>query len=151
MAAITVTRTIPAPVDEVFDWVSDASHFTESSRIVLRSRLAREGLEAPYGTGAIRVVTWLIGHFTEHITAYQRPHAAAAGHFDYLVTRSFPPARHEGGRVTCTSAEAGTRVEWTTAVRMPFVPDAIVQHVALPIFAHVFRRVLLTCERRLCL
>ncbi|MFT4188354.1 MAG: SRPBCC family protein [Aeromicrobium sp.] len=150
MAAITVTRTIAAPTEEVFDWLSDASHFPESSRIVLRSRLAREGREAPYGTGAVRVVTWVVGHFIEQITGYRRPSQDTAGHFDYLVTRSFPPARHEGGRVTCAPVAGGTHVEWTTAVRVPLVPDVVVQRLALPIFAHVFRRVLLTCERRLC-
>ena len=149
MAAITVTRTIPAPTEEVFDWVSDASHFPESSWIVLRARLAQEGEGAPYGRGAIRIVTWVIGHFTEHITAYQRPVNGEAGYFDYLVTQSFPPARHEGGRVTCTPVDDGTRVDWSTAVRVPLVPNFVVQHLALPIFAHVFRRVLQRCATQL--
>lgn len=83
METVTVRRVIAAPITEVFDWCATTTHYTRTP-FVLRARLARPGAGAPYGVGAVRLHTWLIGSFRERITTYHPPHA-----FDYAVERSF--------------------------------------------------------------
>ncbi|MFI1968390.1 SRPBCC family protein [Streptomyces cinnamoneus] len=137
METLTVRRVIAAPIDDVFDWCATTTNYTRTP-FVLKARLARPGAGAPYGVGAVRLHTWLIGWFRERVTAYNRPHA-----FDYDVERSFPPARHELGRMTFTEVDEGTLVVWTTTfqVRLPF-GAAITRRFAKPVIAHVFGKIL---------
>jgi uncharacterized protein YndB with AHSA1/START domain len=112
MQTVTVERVIAAPIAEVFEWLSQASNYTQSP-VVLRERLVRRGEDAPYGLGAVRQLTWVFGWFRERITAYRPPHE-----FHYLVERSLPPIRHEDGRLTFTDVPGGTQVHWTTTVQL---------------------------------
>jgi len=141
---ITVERVVAAPVEEVFAWLTTTTNYT-ASPWVLRARLAEPGDGAPYGVGAIRLHTWLIGWFRERITAYHPPHD-----FDYVVERCVPPARHGGGRMTFTEVPAGTRVVWTTTVqvRLPF-GAAITRVLVRPILARVFGAILGTADAAL--
>lgn len=137
MITVTVETTIPADIGDVFDWLATSSNYTRSGW-VLRARLARPGLGAPYGVGAVRLHTWTIGYFRERITVYEAPHA-----FDYVVDRSFPPARHEGGRITFTEVSGGTLVRWSTtaALRLPFAA-ALERRVMRPVLTRVFTAIL---------
>ncbi|MEV4434442.1 SRPBCC family protein [Streptomyces sp. NPDC049555] len=134
METVSVRRVIAAPIAEVFDWCATTTNYTRSP-FVLRARLARPGTDAPYGVGAVRLHTWLIGWFRERITAYNAPYG-----FDYTVDRSFPPARHELGRMTFTEVEGGTLVEWTTSFQAPL--GARATRLLAPVVAHVFGRIL---------
>jgi hypothetical protein len=144
METVTVRRVIAAPVAEVFDWCATTTNYTRSP-FVLKARLARPGLGAPYGVGAVRLHTWLIGWFRERITAYNPPYD-----FDYVVDRSFPPARHELGRMTFTEVAEGTEVVWTTTseVRLPF-GAAITRVLVKPLIAHVFGGILDAADQAL--
>ncbi|MFC9893714.1 SRPBCC family protein [Nocardia sp. NPDC127579] len=145
MQTITVERVIAAPLEEVFEWCSVTTNY-ERSRWVLRCTLDRPGAGAPYGVGAIRLHTWLIGRFDERVTRYDAPHS-----FDYVVDRSFPPARHEGGSMTFTEVPGGTKVVWTTRaeVAIPFGADLVTRMFSRPVVARVFRSILAACEREL--
>ncbi|RDI50046.1 SRPBCC family protein [Nocardia mexicana] len=145
METITVERTIAAPIEDVFEWLSNADNYTRSS-VVLRRRLVRPGADAPYGRDAVRDLTWVIGWFRERITAYDPPHG-----FDYFVERSIPSARHDGGGLVFTEVPGGTRVVWTTTaeVPMPFVGGLITRALARPIISYVFGKVLETADRSL--
>ncbi|KUL38185.1 hypothetical protein ADL22_18935 [Streptomyces sp. NRRL F-4489] len=134
---VAVRRVIAAPIAEVFEWCATTTNYTRSP-LVLKARLARPGAEAPYGVGAVRLHTWAIGWFRERITTYEPPYA-----FDYTVERSFPPARHEFGRMTFAETAEGTLVEWSTAFRLP-VPfgDVLGRVVAKPVITQVFGRIL---------
>ncbi|MFB7666316.1 SRPBCC family protein [Kitasatospora sp. NPDC056138] len=137
METLTVRRVIAAPIAEVFDWCATTTNYTRSP-LILRARLARAGAGAPYGVGAIRLHTWAIGWFRERVTVYNPPYD-----FDYTVERSFPPSRHELGRMTFTEVAEGTEVAWTTTfqVRLPF--GAVLTRVlAEPGIAHTFGKVL---------
>lgn len=138
METVTVRRVIAAPIADVFEWCAVSSNYTRTP-FVLRARLARPGEGAPYGVGAIRLHTWLIGWFRERITAYNPPYD-----FDYVVDRSFPPARHELGRMTFTEVAEGTLVVWTTTseVRLPFFGAAITRVLVKPLISHVFGSIL---------
>ncbi|WP_327065210.1 SRPBCC family protein [Kitasatospora sp. NBC_01302] len=144
MATVTVRRVIAAPIGEVFDWCATTTNYTRT-RFVLRARLARPGAGAAYGVGAVRVHTWLIGWFRERITSYHPPYD-----FDYTVDRSFPPARHELGRMTFTEVDGGTLVVWETAFRLPApFGDAFARVVGAPVIGHVFGRILAAADRAL--
>ncbi|MCS0638782.1 SRPBCC family protein [Streptomyces sp. LP05-1] len=145
METLTVRRVIAAPITEVFDWCATTTHYTRSP-FVLRARLARPGEGAPYGVGAVRLHTWLIGWFRERITAYHPPYD-----FDYTVERSFPPARHDLGRMTFTEVPGGTRVDWTTTfgVGVPLIGATLTRTVAKPVIAHVFGSVLAAADAAL--
>ncbi|MGV0769947.1 SRPBCC family protein [Mycobacterium sp. DBP42] len=138
MQTVTVERTIEAPQDEVFDFMSNAANFTRSA-LVLRQRLARPGLQAPYGPGAVRILLWTIGWFRERITAYDAPRS-----FDYTVERSFPPSEHRHGRVSFATVDGGTHVVWTTTfrVKFPLIGDALTRWVGRPMLTRVFNDVL---------
>lgn len=145
METFTVERTIPAPIEQVFDWCADTTNY-ERTRWVLRCKLDRPGAGAPYGVGAIRLHTWLIGYFVERVTRYDAPNS-----FDYVVDRSFPPARHEGGTMTFTAVPGGTKVVWSTTVEMalPFGAATATRVLSGPVVTHVFGRILRACAKDL--
>ncbi|MFI5801769.1 SRPBCC family protein [Streptomyces sp. NPDC051561] len=138
METLTVRRLIAAPPADVFDWCATSTNYTRSPYI-LKARLARPGDGAPYGTGAVRLHTWTIGYFRERITAYHPPYD-----FDYTVERSFPPARHELGRMTFTEVDGGTEVSWTTTfeVRVPLVGPALTRIGGKLLVARAFASIL---------
>jgi uncharacterized protein YndB with AHSA1/START domain len=138
MQNISVERVVAAPIAEVFEWLSDASNYTQS-RFVVRERLVQHGENAAYGLDAVRQLTWVFGWFRERITAYRPPHQ-----FDYLVERSFPALRHEGGRLEFTEVSDGTRVIWTTTVelRLPVGAAAATRLFGRPLIAYTFGKVL---------
>ncbi|KHO21798.1 SRPBCC family protein [Mycolicibacterium setense] len=138
MQTVTVERTIAAPQEEVFDFMSNAANFTRSP-LVLRQRLAEPGRQTAYGQGAVRILLWVVGWFRERITAYDAPHS-----FDYSVERSFPPSEHRLGRVSLTAVDGGTRVVWTTTfrVKFPLIGEALTRWVGRPMLARVFNDVL---------
>lgn len=146
MQTTTVERIIAAPIGEVFDWFADSRNYARSP-FVLRNRWARPGDDAPYGVGAVRVHLWTIGWFRERITAYRAPRE-----FDYLVERSFPPARHDGGRMTFTEVPGGTRVVWSTTSELPLPFPALraaAGRLAGRVIAKVFGSILDAAETAL--
>ncbi|MGX9672641.1 SRPBCC family protein [Mycobacterium sp. HM-7] len=146
METITVQRRIAAASEAVFDWCADSANY-EATVWVLSDKLICPGQDAPYGRGALRVHTWLIGRFHERITAYEPPHS-----FEYVVDQSFPPSNHDGGSMTFEVDDAGhTVVTWTTRVQMavPFAAGAATRLIVKPVLQHVFRRILAACARDL--
>ncbi|MFE7740750.1 SRPBCC family protein [Nocardia sp. NPDC057455] len=145
METITVERTIAAPVDAVFDWISNAHNYTRIP-LVLHERLAVPGDEAPYGRGAVRVLIWAVGVFWERITAYDPPRS-----FEYHVYRSIPPSKHETGRVGFSETAGGTHVVWTTTaqLRIPLIGAALTRRIVRPLFTYAFDRVLDAASRDL--
>lgn len=140
METLTVERTINAPIQDVFDWVSNSHNYIRVG-IVLREHLQVPGEGAPYGVGAVRFVLCIGACFWERITAYDPPHS-----FDYHIERSFPPLNHQGGRVSFTETPEGTHVVWTTTALVRFPAPAIAamltNRVARPLLNDSFGRIL---------
>ncbi|MEU6674309.1 SRPBCC family protein [Streptomyces sp. NPDC046925] len=138
METMTVERTIAAPIDEVFAWLTTTTNYTRSP-LVLRCRLARAGESAPYGVGAVRSHLWAIGWLSERITRYEPPYVT-----EYVVDRSVPPSRHELGRMTFTETDGGTVVTWTTRAEMraPLVGAFLTRHLVRPMITGSFRSIL---------
>ncbi|WP_020494761.1 SRPBCC family protein [Sciscionella marina] len=145
METVTVERVIPAPIGDVFDWLTTTTNYT-ASPLVLRCRLTRRGAGAPYGAGAIRDHLWLVGWFRERITSYERPHVT-----EYVVDRSLPPSRHELGRMEFTEVEGGTHVRWRTRaeVRIPLIGAFLTRLLAQPILSRTFGTILEAAEKSL--
>jgi Polyketide cyclase / dehydrase and lipid transport len=108
---IHIEQTIAAPVEKVFDWMTDPANLAVVP-LVLKAGWAK-GSSGP-GVGAVREVTGVGTSFREEITAYDRPHS-----YSYLIVRSFPPFDHEGGTLTFTASGNGTRVDWLTNYTHP--------------------------------
>lgn len=142
MPTLTVERVIAAPLEQVFDWFSDASNY-RAARPVLSERLVAPGLDAPYGVGAIRKMTWIFGSYTERMTAYE-----PANRIGWIIERGFPHVRHEGAELVFSKVPGGTRVTWSTTAQapVPFAADAITRSLVFPGLAYSFRQVLKTAE-----
>jgi uncharacterized protein YndB with AHSA1/START domain len=142
METVVVRRTIPAPISETFDWISNGHNYTQTA-FFLHARLVREGREAPFGTGAVRRFTFPIGVVQEEITQYEPPYSLR-----YQVVKSVPPVNHQGGAVRLTETPDGTEVLWTSTVelRIPILAEKITHLVVPAMFGRAFSGVLDAAE-----
>lgn len=111
MRTVSVNRTIPAPIEKIFDLLTDHANYKQFPGI-LDSKLEVQGSPAPNGLGAVRYIKVKQGWFREKITAYDRPRA-----FTYLITETSLPLEHEGGTLTFKPVAGGTEVVWTSRAR----------------------------------
>jgi uncharacterized protein YndB with AHSA1/START domain len=113
MQTVTVTRTIPASPERVFDVLSNHADY-KSFPGVKDSWLQQEGRPEKNGVGAVRHIVTQGIWFDEEITHYDRPRR-----FDYRIVRSNIPLEHQGGSVRLEpAAGGGTAVTWTTVMRV---------------------------------
>ena len=112
MKTVTVTRTINAPIEKVFDLLADHGNYRKNFG-VKGSKLIKEGTPDRNGLGAVRWIDAGIMQFEEKITAYERPRR-----FDYLIVKCSAPLEHEGGSVRLESVGNATKVTWTSVMRM---------------------------------
>jgi uncharacterized protein YndB with AHSA1/START domain len=144
MRSVHVTRTIPAPPDEVFDRLADHANY-DRFRAIHGSELIREGDPAPNGLGALRRIKVRPLVFEEEITAYERP-----TRLDYLIVKLNVPFKHDGGSIVLTPEGHATRVDWRSRFSVPIpVVGGAQELVWQPVLARGFRRVLKDVERML--
>ena len=108
MPTVKVTRTVHAPIDEVFELLTDHANY-EQFRGVRASKLVQAGQPEPNGLGAMRVIDIGPIRFEEEITAFERP-----TRMDYVIRRINFPLEHEGGSMRFESVADGTRVDWVS-------------------------------------
>ncbi len=106
MIEFTLTRTTPAPIETVFDALTDHRAIADHVWACRRSTLDREGVPAPNGVGAIRRIEAVGPPIVEEIIEYQRPTRYA-----YKLL-SGAPVRDHVGTVELREAESGTVVSW---------------------------------------
>jgi uncharacterized protein YndB with AHSA1/START domain len=142
MRSVHITRTIPAPAEEVFDVLADHANY-DRFRSIHGSELVREGSPAPNGVGALRRIKVRPFVFEEEITAFERP-----SRLDYLIVRLNVPFKHEGGSINLTPEGDATRVDWRSSfsVSTPVV-GGMQELVWEPVLARGFRRTLEDVER----
>jgi uncharacterized protein YndB with AHSA1/START domain len=102
----TLTRTTTAPIETVFDSLTNHRGIADYVWAVRRSTLDREGVPAPNGVGAIRRIEAVGPTIVEEIIDYQRPTRYA-----YKML-SGAPVRDHVGTVELREAGAGTEVSW---------------------------------------
>ena len=144
MKTITVTRTIPAPIEKVFDILADHGNY-KSFPGVKGSKLIREGKPDKNGLGAVRWIDAGAIQFEEEITAYERPRR-----FDYLITKCSAPLEHQGGSLLLESVNGATKVTWTSIMRVkvPIIGGLLTQ-VMVGKLGQAFGSMLKETERKL--
>ena len=129
MARIDLDKTLAAPIDDVFELLSDHAGYTRF-RGFTHAELVREGTGDPNGVGALRRLASGGLRFEEEITAFERP-----TRMDYVIRKVNVPLKHDGGNIHLEPAGNGTRVRWTSSFTMPIplvgAPIAAVFAVAI--------------------
>ena len=143
MYTLTVTKTIKAPIDEVFEAYTDHEALSQVPG-VRTCRLTRPGNTEKNGLGAVRELDcgpiWL----REEITGFDRPHR-----MEYRIRDSRPPADHEHGQVDFVETPQGTKITWTTVFGVRPRSLGKVLNPAFGIgFGIAFRLVLRNVEQR---
>jgi uncharacterized protein YndB with AHSA1/START domain len=144
MRTVRVERTIGAPIERVFELLSDHAGYGRF-RGITRAELVREGKPPPNGLGAVRKVDVGPIHFKEEITAFESP-----ARMDYLIVEVNLPLEHEGGSIRLEQIPEGTRAVWTSTfgMRVPVV-GGLAAAVVGPALGRGFRRVLGDVDRML--
>jgi uncharacterized protein YndB with AHSA1/START domain len=121
VAQIDLDKTLAAPIDEVFELLSDHAGYTRF-RGFSTAELLREGTKERNGVGALRLLAVRPLRFEEEITAFERP-----TRMDYLIRKVNLPIEHEGGTIELSPAGGGTRVVWrsTFHVNVPLAGGAL--------------------------
>ena len=144
MKSITVTRTIPAPIEKVFDLLADHGNY-KANFGVKESKLVKEGKPDKNGLGAVRYIDSGPIQFEETITQYDRPRR-----YDYLITKCSAPLEHQGGTIVFESVGNATKVTWTSVMRVkvPLVGGLLTKVLANKI-GQAFGSMLKQTERKL--
>jgi uncharacterized protein YndB with AHSA1/START domain len=129
MPSFTLTKTVDAPPEIVFDILTDHRGYPKITPI-RRVELEREGQPAPNGLGAIRVMHLAGPPLREEITTYERP-----SRFAYKIL-SGAPLRDHLGDVTLEPIAGGTLVTYRVDAKpVPVAGHAFVgalRAVAIP-------------------
>ncbi len=145
MATIHVERVIPAPIDAVFEAISDHERYAEFTGIK-SAELLEEGNTERNGLGALRRIRSSMGiTFVEEIVRFERP-----ARMDYLIRDVNIPLAHESGTMQLEATGGGTKVTWISTFRVTIpVVGGLLGALAARITSFGFRRVLGDIERRL--
>ena len=133
MIEFTLTRTSTAPIETVFDAMTDHRAIADYMWACRRSTLDREGIPAPNGIGAIRRLVFVGPPFVEEIIAYERPTRYA-----YKML-SGAPTRDHIGTIQLRETATGTEVSWQLSSTLK-VPG--VDRFMLPVFKKVIDELL---------
>jgi uncharacterized protein YndB with AHSA1/START domain len=142
MASFTLRREVAAPVDLVFEVLTD--HRAYSKLTPLRSStLEREGEPAPNGIGAVRVLKLAGPPIREEVIEFEPP-----SRFAYKMLSGAPVKSHTG-TVDLASSGAGTSVTWVvdSTPSIP-VPGAVWAALVRPVITMLLRGVAVESERR---
>jgi len=105
MIDFTLTRTSSAPIEAVFDRLTDHANYKNMSPL-RTSDVVRPGEPEPNGVGAIRRMGLIGPKQTEEVTVFERP-----TRFGYRL-RSGLPVRDHVGTVELAQTEAGTHISY---------------------------------------
>ncbi len=115
MHTVTVTRTIDAPIEQVFALLADGEGYKQiAPRAIRTAKLVRQGVTEKFGVGALREFDARVFWFREEITAFEAPNR-----IDYHIRASRPQMDHLGGFFQLDATPAGTKVTWTSTYRVP--------------------------------
>src|SRR3569623_1035516 len=144
MQTVHVERTIKAPIKKVFDMISDHANYKDFPG-VKDSELIKKGKPLKNGVGAIREIDTGAAWFQEEITAYDRPNR-----LDYQIVKARPAIEHKGGSVRLEATAEGTKVTWTTTLRIKIpIVGGLLTRVAAPQLGKAIGGMLKDIDRRL--
>ncbi len=154
MPTAKVNCFIPAPIQQVFELVTDHGHYDQLDSVDM-SRLLKEGSINRNGLGAIRELKVSSVKFKEAISAYESPLG-----FEYQVQECFLcfgnngrainfPLIHNKGIVSLEECDGGTNVYWMSqfTVALPF--GFLIAKLMRPFVERTFMRILQDCKMEL--
>ena len=106
-ASFTINRTVNAPVERVFDKLTDHRAYAQMTPM-RKSTLDREGTPAPNGVGAVRRLALAGPPIVEEVVGYERP-----TFFAYKAVKGLPVSEHLG---EVRLRDVGGRTEMTYTV-----------------------------------
>lgn len=122
MASFTFTRAIDAPVETVFEVLTDHEGYAKLTPL-RKSELERRGEGEPNGVGAIRKLTAVGPPMREEVIAYEVPRR-----FSYKVLSGLPVRDHVGTVELSADQGGGTKMVYAvrTQATLPVVGFAVV-------------------------
>ena len=145
MRSVQVNVHIQAPIERVFETISDHERFLRSADGT-RTRLLEEGSAERNGLGCVREVK--VGRrawYVEQITAWKRP-----AYFEYAIRRASMPIRHEGSRLSFTEVSGGTDVQWSSRFSIPIpILGELLGAAAEKLYSKAFAALLATTKAQL--
>ena len=144
MRTVKLERIIRAPVEDVFEWLTDATNYQRVPAVV-RVTLVRPGDVAEHGVGAVRLLVTPLVRVMQEVVEYEPPRLIR-----YKLLNSSPALRHQEGCVTFEEVSGGTRVRWIAEfeIAAPFFGDLWTLAYAPMVVAGI-RNVLATAAREL--
>lgn len=144
MAIVTLTETVAAPTEVVFDVLTDHRGYADITPLRAVD-MECEGTPERNGVGAVRVIYVLGRRFPavrEGVTEYQAPYR-----FAYRILSGLPGEIH--GEVDLTVVPGGTRIDYRHEVVPPFpLPAALVRAGIRLVIGLLVRGVVRESERR---
>ena len=144
MAIVDVRKTLNAPIDAVFELLTDHANYDKFPG-VQTSRLTREGTTERNGLGAQREIGIQGAMLWEDVVGFDRPNL-----FEYRIVKARPPAiKHIMGRVRLEAQGDQTAVQWTSEfqVRIPILSYFLEPKLQAN-FTHAFGKMLDEIEAR---
>ncbi|OBH83197.1 hypothetical protein A5681_21125 [Mycobacterium scrofulaceum] len=143
MIEFTLTRTSTAPIQTVFDAMTDHRGIADYMWAIRRSTLDREGNPAPNGVGAIRRLAAIGPPFVEEIIEFEPPTRYA-----YRML-SGAPTRDHIGTVQLRETDTGTEVSWhlRSTLKIPGV-DRLMRPVFEKVIDGLLKGGIAAAERR---
>jgi len=144
METVVITRVIKAPIERVFEVVTDHASYSEFPGVT-GSRLVREGQPQRNGVGAVREIESAGGWFQEEVTAFDPPHR-----LEYRIVAARPALEHRAGSMLLSSTADGTSVTWTSTfhLRWPVI-GGLATWLFAPLVGRAFGAMLDDVERRI--
>lgn len=129
MKRILAQRTIMAPIDVVFERLTDHEGYVRFAG-VRSAVLKKAGDVEKNGKGAVRTIETALLSFDEEITLFERPNR-----MEYFIRKSSLPVEHHGGVMEFASRAGGTDVTWTSTieVKTPFLSGPLTTVAVLAI------------------
>lgn len=136
MKTITVHHTFKAPIERVFETMTNSAELPSLFGMGIRIAVRAPGPDAD-GVGALRDINAGLIRFREEITAFERPYR-----MDYRILEVTPHFEHLHGSFLFESVPGGTQVTWTSTIRFPGLRAAFKEALAVPVTAVSFKTVL---------
>jgi len=142
MATFTLSATVAAPVETVFEVLTDHRGYSRITPL-RSSTLEHEGSPDPNGTGAIRVLALAGPPIREEVTVFERPHR-----FAYRALSGVPAKEHTG-TVNLSSRGAETMLTWRvdSTPKLP-LPAGAWAALVKPVINQLMKGVVKESQRR---
>ncbi len=144
MATVIVDVYIHAPVEKVWEIISDHGNFTRFPGVT-SAQLLKTGEKDRNGTGAVREIHSRGAKFVEEIINFDPPYR-----YDYKVMKCNMPIEHDHGWMKLIPRGEGTEVRWESSFRykIPLLGDLFTR-LARIIGLDLFFGALLSCKEDL--